>query len=254
MAAILKDKVALVTGGSAGIGRSAALALAREGARVVVADVSTDGGEETLSMVKEAGSDALFINTDVSESKDVIEMISKTVETYGRLDCAFNNAGFDGGTMHPFTDFPDEAWDRVINTNLKGVWLCMKHEILQMRKQGNGAIVNNASILGIVGSPNNPAYTASKHGVIGLTKSGALACAKENIRVNAVCPAFIKTPPVLSKLSDDPELEKNIISRHPIGRLGTPEEIAEAVVWLFSNAASFVTGHSLVLDGGYIAQ
>ena len=254
MAAMLKDKVALVTGGSAGIGRSAALAFAREGAIVVVADVRADGGEETVALVNEVGSDAAFICTDVSESKDVKEMIAKTVLTFGRLDCAFNNAGFDGGPLHPFTDFPDELWDSVINTNLKGVWLCMKHEILQMRKQGSGTIVNNASVLGMVGSPNNPAYTASKHGVVGLTKSGALACARENIRVNAVCPAFIQTPPVLSKLSEDPELEKNIVSRHPIWRLGTPEEIAEAVVWLCSDAASFVTGHSLVLDGGYIAQ
>jgi NAD(P)-dependent dehydrogenase (short-subunit alcohol dehydrogenase family) len=250
----LADKVALVTGGGSGIGRASALAFAREGAKVVIVDMVVAGGEDTVKMIKEAGGEAIFVKADVANMAEVKESIDKTIKTYGRLDYAFNNAG-GGGEMASVTECTKENWDYVINVHLTGVWLCMKYEILEMLKRGGGAIVNTASIFGLVGEDSNlPAYTAAKHGVVGLTKSAALEYAKDNIRVNAVCPGTTLTPSVARFTAADPQSEKKMISLHPIGRLGQPIEIAEAVVWLCSDAASFVTGLAMAVDGGYTAQ
>ena len=182
-------------------------------------------------------------------------MICKTVETYGRLDCAHNNAGIGARPRAPLHESTEETWDRVLSINLKGVWLCMKYEIIQMLKQGGGTIVNTASVMGLVGSwTGSGAYNASKHGVVGLTKTAALEYATSGIRVNAVCPGYIRTPLLEATLTSRPEMEEQIVARHPVGRMGKPEEIAEAVVWLCSDAASFVTGHTMTVDGGYVAQ
>jgi NAD(P)-dependent dehydrogenase (short-subunit alcohol dehydrogenase family) len=246
-------KVALVTGGSSGIGRAAASAFAGEGANVVVADVLVEGGEETVRMIKEAGGEAIFVKTDVSKATEVEALIKKAVETYGRLDCAINNAGVEG-TMAPTADCTEENWDCTININLKGVWLCMKYEIPQMLKQGGGAIVNMASVAGLVGLQGLPAYCASKGGVVQLTRTAALEYARAGIRVNAVCPGVIRTPLVDRLIAAQPEMEEALTAMEPVGRTGKPEEVAEAVVWLCSDAASFVTGHAMVVDGGFAAQ
>jgi NAD(P)-dependent dehydrogenase (short-subunit alcohol dehydrogenase family) len=251
----LDGKVALVTGGASGIGRATALALAREGAKLIIADINDDGGQQTVHMIAEQGGDATFVQVDVTQAREVEAMISTTVETYGRLDCAHNNAGIGSRPRVLLHELPEESWDRVLSINLKGVWLCMKYEIIQMRKQGGGAIVNTASIMGLVGSwSRSGAYNASKHGVVGLTKTAALEYATSGIRVNAVCPGYIRTPLIEEALTSNPEMEAEIVARHPIGRMGHPEEIAEAVVWLCSDAASFVTGHTMTVDGGYVAQ
>ncbi|MCH7786596.1 MAG: SDR family oxidoreductase [Chloroflexi bacterium] len=256
MAGTLEDKIALVTGGGSGIGQAASLTFAREGAKVVVADVNADGGEETVSNIKEAGGDAFFVHADVSRASDVEAMVNITVQTFGRLDCAFNNAGIGGSStdgprqMH---EYPEDIWDRVVSINLKGVWLCMKYEIAQMLEQGGGAIVNTASVAGLVGLRNGSAYVAAKHGVVGLTRTAALEYAQQGIRVNAVCPGYIETP-MTEGLRSDPERLASIIASEPIGRIGTPQEIAESVLWLCSDAASFVTGQAMAVDGGYVAQ
>jgi NAD(P)-dependent dehydrogenase (short-subunit alcohol dehydrogenase family) len=245
-AKLLDGKVALVTGAGSGIGRATALTFAREGAKVVVADIIAEGGEETVRMVKAAGGEALFVKTDVSKAAEVEALITKVVQTYGRLDCAFNNAGIEGVFVST-AECSEENWDRTLAINLKGVWLCMKYEIPQMLKQGGGAIVNTASVAGLVGFAGLPAYVASKHGVAGLTKTAALEYAKAGIRVNAVCPGGISTPMT-------ERLFKAVAALEPVGRMGKPEEIAEAVVWLCSDAASFVTGHAMAVDGGMVAQ
>jgi NAD(P)-dependent dehydrogenase (short-subunit alcohol dehydrogenase family) len=249
----LENKVALVTGGGSGIGRACALAFAREGAKVVVADVMERGGEETVQMILEAGGESIFVKTDVSKTTDVEALVNRAVDTYGRLDCAINNAGIEG-IMAPTADCTEENWNRVININLKGVWLCMKYEIPEMRKKGGGAIVNMASVAGLVGFQEMPAYCASKGGIIQLTKVAALEYAKAGIRVNAVCPGVIRTPMVERLTGGNREAEAQFTVMEPVGRMGTPEEIAESVVWLCSDAASFVTGHPMVVDGGLIAQ
>jgi NAD(P)-dependent dehydrogenase (short-subunit alcohol dehydrogenase family) len=254
MPGTLNGKVALVTGGASGIGRATALSFAREGAKLVVADVNDEGGQQTVHMIAENGGEAIFVKTDVSEAVAVQALISKAVETYGRLDCAHNNAGVSSPVRASIADYPEEDWHRVIAINLTGVWLCMKYEIPQMLQQGGGTIVNTASIMGLVATGFNPAYMASKHGVVGLTKSAALAYAQSGIRVNAVCPGYIRTPMVEGSPSFNPQYEAELMARHPIGRLGTPEEIAEAVVWLCSDAASFVTRHTMTVDGGYVTQ
>lgn len=253
MAGRVQNKVALITGGGSGIGRATTMVFAREGAKVVVADYNAEGGERTVRMVKDAGGAAIFHAADVSNPKNVEALVNKTVQTYGRLDCAFNNAGIEG----EFATTPEctiENWHRIISINLDGVFYCMKYEIAQMLKQGGGSIVNTSSAAGLIGLPGGSAYVASKHGVAGLTKTAALEFAKSNIRVNAVCPGFIRTPMVERVLDRGTFDEKRIIESEPINRMGRPEEIAEAVVWLCSDAASFVTGVPMPVDGGYIAQ
>ena len=251
MAGSLSGKVALITGGSSGIGRASALAFAREGAKVVIADVNTDGGEETAEIIRARDGDALFVHTDVTKATDVEAMVDKIVEAHDRLDCAFNNAGVLRSSS--IVECTEEDWDLTMSVNLKGVWLCMKYEILQMLKQGGGAIVNTASIFGLAATGTGMAYIASKHGVVGLTKTGALQYAQKGIRVNAVCPGYTRTP-MLKGIFEDPDREAAAIALHPMGRVGTPEDMAEAVVWLCSDAASFVTGHAMVVDGGYLAR
>ncbi len=248
---IFKNKVALVTGGSFGIGRAAAIAFAARGAKVVVADWVEDN--ETLNIIKSAGGEVLFIKCDVSSNENVKMMIDKTVSQFGRLDYAFNNAGVEGLSA-PTHECTNENWDKTIGINLKGEWLCMKYEIQQMLKQNKGTIVNNASIAGLVGFPNIPAYVASKHGIIGLTKNAALEYARSGIRVNAVCPGVIKTPMIDRFTGKNKVVEKQFESLEPVGRLGQPDEVAEAVIWLCSDASSFVTGQALAVDGGWVAQ
>jgi NAD(P)-dependent dehydrogenase (short-subunit alcohol dehydrogenase family) len=253
MAGRVEGKVALVTGGASGIGRATALTFAREGAKLVIADMNEDGGHQTVHMITENGGEATFVQVDVTSASAVEALISKTVETYGRLDCAHNNAGISSGVRALTAEYPEERWQQVIAVNLTGVWLCMKYEIPQMLSQGGGTIVNMASIAGLIGGAGGAAYAASKHGVIGLTKTAALEYATQGMRVNCVCPGYIQTPMTARGLSD-PERQAQIVARHPLGRVGTPGEIAEAVVWLCSDAASFVTGHTMTVDGGYVAQ
>lgn len=245
-------KSVLVTGGAGGIGRAAALAFARDGARVTVSDVSVAGGEETVSMIKLAGGEASFVKSDISKAAEVEALIETIVATYGRLDCAFNNAGIEIEHL-PLADSDEEMFDRIMNVNVKGVWLCMKYEIRQMLKQGGGTIVNTSSVAGLVGAPLQPIYAASKHAVIGLTKTAAAEYGRSGIRINAVCPGIIRTPMLDRALEREPRREKGIKRAHPIGRLGEVEEIANAALWLSSDLASFVTGHSLAVDGGLVA-
>lgn len=258
MPGTLNGKVALVTGGASGIGRATALRFAREGAKLVIADMNEEGGQRTVHMITENGGEATFVQVDVSHAAEVEAMISKTVGMYGRLDCAHNNAGISGagigGNLLTLSaDYPEERWHQVIAINLTGVWLCMKYELRQMLQQGGGAVVNTASVAGLVGFPGASAYVASKHGVVGLTKTAALEYAKQGIRVNCVCPGFIQTP-MTTPLMNEPRLMNSIVASEPIGRVGKPEEVAEAVVWLCSDAASFVTGHTMTIDGGIMAQ
>ena len=253
MSGMLAGKVVLVTGGGSGIGRASALALAREGADVVVSDVVEEGGNETLRLIEEAGGKGLFIRGDVADATDVQRIIEEIEAHYGRLDGAHNNAGIEG-IQAPTADCTEENWDRVLRVNLKGTWLCMKYEIPLMLKQHTGSIVNTASVAGLVGFPNIVAYNASKGGVIQLTRTAALEYATDGIRVNAVCPGVIRTPMVERFLGGSAEAEAAFVAMEPVGRMGTPEEIAEAVVWLLSDASSFVTGDALPVDGGLVAQ
>ena len=250
----LNNKITLVTGAGSGIGRAASLVLAREGATVVVADIDADGGEQTLSAIKDMGGEGMFVHADVSRAADVEAMVDAAVNAYGRLDCAYNNAGIEGyygGRLH---EYPEDTFDRLMYINVKGVWLCLKYEIPQMLKQGSGAIVNTASVAGLVGSRRLSVYSASKHAVIGLTKSAALEYASDGIRVNAVCPGIIDTP-MMDRLAEGrDDYAAAIPTRQPIGRKGTPDEIAEAVAWLCSDAASLVTGLAMAVDGAFTAQ
>jgi NAD(P)-dependent dehydrogenase (short-subunit alcohol dehydrogenase family) len=245
-------KVALVTGGTSGIGRETAVLFGKRGAKVVVAGRRETEGEATVEVIRRAGGEALFVKTDVAQAADVKALIEKTVEAFGGLDCAFNNAGIEGN-WSPIVEQSEADWDRTIDINLKGTWLCLKYELQQMLKQGrSGAIVNNSSVAGFIGSYGTATYAASKHGVLGLTKAAALEVAKNGIRVNAVCPAVIETP-MADRLFGEPEAHKMALGFHPIGALGEPLEVAEAVLWMCSSAAGFMTGQSLVLDGGFLA-
>ena len=252
MAMELEGKVGLVTGGTSGIGRDTAILFAKAGVKVVVAGRRDVEGEKTVGLVRAAGGDGLFVKTDVSKASQVEALIQKVVERFGRLDVAFNNAGIEGVWV-PIVRQSEEDWDRTIDINLKGIWLCLKYEIRQMLQQGGGgAIVNMASIAGLMGSAGAAAYSASKHGVMGLTKAAALETAKSGIRINAVCPAVVETP-MAERLFGAPAVQKSVLNSHPIGRFGRTEEIAEAVLWMCSERASFMTGQSLVLDGGFLA-
>ncbi|HZW11993.1 MAG TPA: SDR family oxidoreductase [Noviherbaspirillum sp.] len=245
-------KSVLVTGGASGIGRAAALSFAREGARVTVSDVDVAGGEQTVADIRQAGGDAQFVKADISKSAEVEALIGKVVATYGRLDCAFNNAGIEIEHL-PLAGSDEATFDRIMNVNVKGVWLCMQHEIRQMLQQGGGAIVNTASVAGLVGAPLQPIYAASKHAVVGLTKTAAAEYSRFGIRINTVCPGIIRTPMLDRALEREPKREKTIVKVHPIGRLGEAQEIANAALWLCSDSASFVTGHQLAVDGGLTA-
>ncbi len=248
----MAQRVALVTGAGSGIGRATALALAREGARVAIVDCQEEAGQQTVALARKSGGEALFVRADVTRSDDVAASVAQTVATFGQIDCAFNNAGIEG-TLGTIVDCSVENWEKVINTNLRSVFLCLKSEILQMSKQGHGIIVNNASVLGLTAIPGLPAYVASKHGIVGLTKAAALECAGLNIRVNAVCPGGIEGPLLDRMMRADPAAAQ-WAALHPVGRFGRPEEVAAAVTWLCSEAASFVTGHAMAVDGGYQAQ
>lgn len=245
-----ENKVIIVTGAGSGIGRATAIAFAQEGAKVVVSDFHEQEGQETVSQIRSLGAEAYFIKCDVSQESQVKELVEKTIQKYGRLDCAYNNAGIEGAPSST-VECSSENWDRTIDTNLKGVWLCMKYEIPEMLKHGKGSIVNCSSIAGLVGFETIPAYVASKHGVIGLTETAALEFAKKNIRVNAVCPGAIHTP-MLDRFTQGEE--QQMANQDPMGRIGRPEEIAESVLWLCSDKASYVTGQSLAVDGGWVAH
>jgi NAD(P)-dependent dehydrogenase (short-subunit alcohol dehydrogenase family) len=249
MPGMLAGKVALVTGAASGIGRASAIAFAREGAKVAVSDVDERGGKDTVHRIQHAGGQAAFFNADVSKSDEVEMLIEKTIQLYSHLDCAHNNAGIWGDTAAT-ANCAEKNWDQVMSINLKGIYLCMKYEIIHMLEQGRGTIVNTSSSLGLIGARNNPAYSASKHGVIGLTKSAALEYAEDGIRINAVCPGLTRTPMAANLMGTDPLVEAQRMSAYPMGRMGDPTEIAEAVLWLSTDAASFVTGHAMVVDGG----
>jgi NAD(P)-dependent dehydrogenase (short-subunit alcohol dehydrogenase family) len=254
MAGLLDGKTALITGGGGGIGRATALAFAREGARVAVADYAAETAAETVAMINAAGGQAITLSGDVSQSRDVKTMVDDAIAAFGRVDCAFNNAGIAGRHVQAIdqktAEWSDEAFDRMIAVNLRGVWLCMKHELLQMQRQGGGAIVNTASIAGLAGLPNACAYVAAKHGVVGLTKTAAIEYAAAGIRVNAVCPGFIRTPMTATMT---PQRSEAILAQTPANRMGNPEEIAEMVVWLCSDRASYITGAAYNVDGGWMA-
>lgn len=253
MTGILEKKIALVTGGGSGIGRATCIALANEGASVAVADLNPETGNITLDHLKNMGAKALYIESDVSSANSVKEMINITIQKLGGLDCAVNNAGIQG-ELTSTSDCSEENWNNIISVNLTGVWLCMKHEIIHMLKYKSGTIVNVASSFGMVGSPNMPAYSASKHGVLGLTKTAALECAQAGIRINAVCPGTVKTPLVDNLLKEQPDLMESIIQRLPMKRLGKPEEIGSSIAWLCSDKSTFATGMVMPIDGGLTTQ
>jgi NAD(P)-dependent dehydrogenase (short-subunit alcohol dehydrogenase family) len=248
-----EGKVALVTGGGSGIGRATALAFAREGAQVVIGNRNVQRGEETVTMIQKAGGDASFKRTDVLVAAEIEALVGHAVKTYGGLDLAFNNSGVEGAAA-PLTEQTEASYDEVMDINVKGVWLSMKYEIPRMLACGGGAIVNCASVAGLIGFPNIGIYIASKHAVIGLTKTAALEYSAKGIRVNAVNPAVIDTEMVDRFSSNLGTKKDDLVPLHPIGRLGRTEEVAEAVVWLCSDKSSFVTGHSLIVDGGFTAQ
>ena len=254
MTSMLSGKSAIITGAASGIGRATALIFAREGARLILADVSADGGEETAKLVRDRGGEARFVRCDVSKAADTEAMVTAAVKAYGRLDCAFNNAGI-GGAQCKTADYEEAEFDRIIAIDLKGVWLCMRAEIRQFLAQKSpGAIVNTASAAGLVASHSMPAYTAAKHGVVGLTKCAALEYARSQIRINDVCPGVVDTPLVEEMVSGRPKLAARLDQVEPVGRKARPEEIGEAVAWLCCDSASFVTGTSMSVDGGLTAQ
>jgi NAD(P)-dependent dehydrogenase (short-subunit alcohol dehydrogenase family) len=246
------QKVAIVTGGSSGIGRATAVALAKERVKVTVAARRAKEGEETVQLIKDAGSEGIFVKTDVANEDDIRSLVAKSAKTYGRLDYAFNNAGIEE-MMTPLADQTSEIFDQIMKVNVKGVWLSMKYEIPEMIRNGGGAIVNMSSVAGVMGFPQMPIYIASKHAVLGLTKSAALEYAKSGIRINAVAPGGVETD-MAKRVGGDHQFLETLTSMHPIGRIANPEEIANAVVWLLSDKASFVLGHTLLVDGGMISR
>ena len=252
MISLEDQKVAIVTGGSSGIGRVTAIALAKRGVKITVAARRVKEGEETVRLVEEAGSEGIFVKTDVANEDDIRSLVERSTKSYGRLDYAFNNAGIEE-IMTPFTDQKSEIFDQIMNINVKGVWLSMKYEIPEMIKSGGGAIVNNSSVAGIIGFPQMPIYIASKHAVLGLTKSAALEFAKSGIRINAIAPGGVVTD-MAKRVFGDNQLLETLTLMHPIGRIADPEEIANAVVWLLSDKASFVLGHTLIVDGGAVSR
>ncbi|OPY03384.1 MAG: 2,5-dichloro-2,5-cyclohexadiene-1,4-diol dehydrogenase [Syntrophorhabdus sp. PtaB.Bin184] len=247
-------KVAFITGAASGIGRATALAFAREGASVVVADISDQGNQDTVRIIEERGGKALAVRCDVTQTEDVKAALNKTIDTFGRLDFAFNNAGIEPSKPAPTAEYEEEEWNRIIDIDLRGVFLCMKYEIPLILKQGGGAIVNVSSGAGVIGIKGSPAYSAAKHGVIGLTRAAALDYAAQNIRINIVCPGYIDTPMMDRFTGDTPEGRAKVIAEEPAGRMGKPEEIAAAVIWLCSDAAAFMVGHAMVIDGGQTIQ
>lgn len=249
---LFDGKVALVTGGSSGIGQAACHLYAQEGAKVVVSDIDEKRGDETVRAIQGKNGDAIFVRADVSKPEDCQAMVTATLEKYGRLDIAFNNAGI-GGEANLTADYSVDGWQKVIAINLSSVFYCMKYEIPAMLQNGGGAIVNMASILGRVAFQNSPAYVAAKHGVVGLSKNAAVEYAKQGLRINAVGPGFIRTP-LIAGLEENTQIRDHLISLHPVGRLGESEEVAELVIWLSSDKASFVTGAYYAIDGGYLAQ
>lgn len=247
-----ESKVILVTGGNAGIGKAIALAFAQQGANVVISGRRTHEGEATVSMIKESGGEAHFVQADMSKTDDVIKMIDTCIKLYGGLDIAVNNAGIEGTPYIPIADYQEEVWDEVIDVNLKGVWLCMKYEIPAMLQRGKGAIVNISSVAGLKGGRLGSAYYASKHGVIGITKAAASEYATQGIRVNAVCPAIVDTEMANRAFFHNEEITKRVTAMHPMERIGQPEEVAATVLWLCSDGASFVTGNAHPVDGGFL--
>ena len=250
---LVEEKVVLVTGGASGIGRASALAFAREGAQVVVADLDVDAGEETVAAISKEGGEALFQRCDVTAESEIESLIQRCVDSYGRIDCAHNNAGItgSGGLLH---EIDQEGWERTLRVNLTSVFLCMKHEIRAMLNGGGGAIVNSSSGAGLIAVPGLSPYCASKHGILGITKTAAVENAQTGIRVNAVCPGSTDTPMLRAVMSQDPRLEEMILAGQPGGRLGLAEEVAEAAVWLCSDRASFVSGESMLVDGAAVAR
>ncbi|MFO8036078.1 MAG: SDR family oxidoreductase [Anaerolineales bacterium] len=248
----LEGKVALITGGASGIGRTTAEFYAREGARVLVSDVDQEGGKETAHRIQSSGGEAVFFEADVSNPSDCEDMVAAAVDQFGQLDIACNNAGI-AGEENLIADYSIEGWQQLVSINLSGVFYCMKYEIQAMLESGGGSIVNISSILGKVGLAGAPAYVSSKHGVVGLTETAAVEYGKDNIRVNAVGPGFISTP-MISAMEEDEEAYQQLVNMHPIGRIGEPEEVAELIIWLSSDKASFVTGAYYPIDGGYLAR
>jgi NAD(P)-dependent dehydrogenase (short-subunit alcohol dehydrogenase family) len=249
----LTGKIALITGGGSGIGRETAVLFAQHHAKIAIADLNAAGGRETVQMITDGGGSAFFVQTDVTQAAQVENMVNEVVGEYGRLDIAFNNAGIEGAPVRT-ADVSEAEFDQIIAVNVKGVWLCMKFELQQMLRQGSGVIINAASVAGLIGAHSMPAYAASKHAVVGLTRTAAVEYARKGIRVNAVCPAVIRTPMIERAIEQLPQLEQGAIQNNPSRRLGQPREVAEAVLWLASDASSFTTGATLTVDGGLTAQ
>lgn len=247
------NRVAIITGGSSGIGRATAIVLAKQGIKIVVAARRVKEGEETIHQLKQAGGDGIFVKTDVTSEDEVKSLVEKTIKTYGRLDYAFNNAGI-GDEMRPLVDETVEIFDRIMNVNIKGVWLAMKYEIPQMLKSGGGSIVNMSSVAGVIGMPQLAAYVASKHAVLGLTRSASAEYAKSGIRINAVAPGAIETDMYYQVVGENEQMRQAVNTMHPMGRIGKPDEVANAVAWLLSDKSSFVTGHTLSTDGGIVSR
>jgi NAD(P)-dependent dehydrogenase (short-subunit alcohol dehydrogenase family) len=250
---MMSGKVVLITGAGSGIGRASALEFARQGAHVVVADIDLTAAEETRRLIGELGQEAMAVRVDVSDSVQVEKLVGCTLETFGRLDCAHNNAGMDG-PLRPLADIAEEDFDRVLAVNLKGIWLCMRHELPQMVRQGGGAIVNTSSVAGIRGCPGAADYSAAKHGIIGLSRTAALEYAGAGIRINTLCPGLTETPLVQRLSRQKPEVFQDLRTRIPLGRAADPAEVGRVAVWLCSDGASYISGQEIVVDGALSAQ